>query len=263
MDPQAFLHDVGLPALLFQAFFSFAAGFVDAVAGGGGLIQLPALLVAMPDVAIPTLLGTNKIAGFSGTFVATCRYAAHRRFDYRLLLVVSGCTALAAYGGARAVTAVDVSLLRRLVLVLLVLIAAYTLLRRDLGAAERPVAQGRRALLLGALLGAVVGFYDGFLGPGTGSFLVLGFVALLGFDFLRASAYAKVVNCVSNVAALVVFVGRGCYILPMAVVMAVCNMAGSLVGSSMAIRRGNRFIRRVFLVVIALLIARYAWDVFR
>ena len=145
---------------------------------------------------------------------------------------------------------------------MLIAIAIYTFKKKDFGSISTKKLTKKKKYLYGLLLGVIIGFYDGFLGPGTGSFLVLGFVALLGFEFLEASAYAKVINCVTNVSALYVFISQGNYILEIAIIMAVSNVIGSVIGSRMAILRGNAFIRQLFLFVVCIMIIRYGYDVF-
>ncbi|MPN13692.1 putative membrane transporter protein YfcA [bioreactor metagenome] len=150
--------------------------------------------------------------------------------------------------------------MRPLILVLLIFAAAYTLWKKDFGQLHRPAHSGHRELLYAVLLGGVIGFYDGFFGPGTGSFLIFLFIRFFGFDFLHASAGAKVVNVATNVAALAFFVPAGHLLLGLAVGMALANVAGSATGTWLALRHGSGFIRIVFLLVVGVLIARFAWD---
>jgi uncharacterized membrane protein YfcA len=154
-----------------------------------------------------------------------------------------------------------VNVLKPVILVVLILIAIYTFIKKDMGAVQTKHHPTGRLLFLGSLIGMVIGFYDGFFGPGTGSFLVLGFVVLLGFEFVTASGYAKIINCMTNISALVVFIRQGNYLLHLALLMAVCNIAGSMIGSRLAIKRGNRFVRIIFLVIVTLMIVRYGYDV--
>ncbi len=258
MDFQSLFADYSIWILLV---LSFTAGFLDAVVGGGGLIQLPALLIHLPQTPLPVLFGTNKIAALSGTAVAAARYARRVRFDFRLLAVVSLSAFLAANLGARSLSYLDAATLKPFILLILIVMAVYTYVRKDLGKLPGKIITFPKQLLSGALLGFAVGFYDGFFGPGTGSFFVLGFVVLLGFEFVTASAYAKMVNCVTNFSALLVFVRQGNYLAELAILMAVCNVAGSVVGSQMALKRGNGFVRTIFLLIVTTMIARYAYDV--
>ena len=160
------------------------------------------------------------------------------------------------------VTYLDVNKLKPLVLIVLVIIAAYTFLKKDIGAIQTKQLPIERQYLYGAIMGAVIGFYDGFFGPGTGSFFMLGFVVVLGFEFVQASAYAKLINCFTNLSALFVFIRQGHYILELAIPLALCNITGNWIGSRMAIQKGNRFIRSIFLLIVTLLILRYGYDVF-
>ena len=242
--------------------FAFLAGFIDSVAGGGGLVQVPALFVLMPSVAAPTLLGTNKFASIWGTLFATFQYSRRVPMEWRA--TVPTCFAALAFGyvGARTVAHVDPAILRPLILVLLAAVLVYTLWRKDLGALHAPKLTDRQQLWVGLGTGAAIGFYDGFFGPGTGSFLIIAFVGLFGFSFLAASASAKAVNVITNGAALLYFVMHDHVLYGAALPMAWCNVAGSAVGTRLALRLGSGFVRVVFLVVVSALLARYAWDVF-
>lgn len=249
-------------AILALIILSFTAGFVDAVVGGGGLIQVPALLINFPHQPLPTLFGTNKIAALSGTSVAAYQYAKRIQFDYKLLFIVSFFSFVASFFGAKAVSFINVNTLKPIILVLLILIAVYTLLKKDLGKVETKKLETSKQLMWGALIGLVVGFYDGFLGPGTGSFFVLGFVLILGFEFVVAAAYSKIINCVTNISALAVFIRQGNYLLEIAILMATFNIIGNVVGSKIALKQGNGFVRIVFLVIVTLMILRYSYDIF-
>lgn len=243
--------------------FAFLAGFIDSVAGGGGLVQVPALFILMPTVPAPTLLGTNKFASIWGTLFAFFQYARRMPVEWRATLPT--CAAALAFGfiGARTVAHVPAEFLRPLVLVLLVAVLAYTLWKKDLGALHAPKLTHAGQLWMGLATGAAIGFYDGFFGPGTGSFLIIAFVGLFGFSFLAASASAKAVNVITNGAALAYFVTHGNVLYEVAAPMAACNVAGSFVGTRLALKLGSRFVRIVFIVVVSALIARYAWDLYR
>lgn len=262
MEIATWFSDYSPSLVLAFALAAFAAGFIDAVVGGGGLIQLPALLIGLPNTPLPTLFGTTKIASLAGTSVAAYQYAKRIRFQLGLLAVVSACAFAASFAGAKTVSHLNPTALKPLILVILVVIAVYTLWKKDLGAVHTKSLSQTKLLLYGSLIGLVVGFYDGFFGPGTGSFLVLGFVVVLGFEFVTASAYAKFVNCITNISALVVFIRQGNYLLGVAMLMAVCNMAGNMLGSRIALRKGNGFVRIIFLLIVSLMIIRYAYDVF-
>ena len=239
---------------------AFGAGVVDAMAGGGGLIQLPALFAAYPTLPHTTLLGTGKLAGFAGTTSAIFRFVRHVRIDWRLVLPAAVAAFVTALVGAWIATTIPPDRFRAMVPLLLTLVLAYTLLHKDFGLQHRPRGQGRRGRALAAAGAGLIGLYDGFFGPGTGSFLVFLFVRGFGLDFLHASASAKVVNAAANVAAIVLFGVTGDLLWLLGLAMAVCNVTGAQVGSHLAIRRGSGFVRVVFLAVVGSLIAKTAWD---
>lgn len=248
------------PGLLALVLAAFLAGGIDAVVGGGGLIQIPALFAVHPGEQAATLFGTNKCASVVGTANATWRYVRRVRMPWRTILPAAFAALIFSYVGAAAVAWLPRDVMRPLILVMLVVAAVYTLNRKDFGLVHRPAYGGHRELLFALLLGGVIGFYDGFFGPGTGSFLIFLFVRFFGFDFLHASASAKVVNVATNLAALAYFLPNG-YVLPLvAALMAVANVGGSLAGTWLALRYGSGLIRRIFLLVVGVLIVRFAWD---
>jgi uncharacterized membrane protein YfcA len=242
---------------------AFLAGLVDAMVGGGGLVQLPALFAALPAVPAPALLGTSKLAGAFGTGSAAWRYATSVRLPWRTLLPACGLAFAAALAGAVTVTHVPPGLFRPLVPVILVVVLAYTLARKDLGQhhAPRALAPAERAAGLAAT--AAIGFYDGFFGPGTGSFLMLLYIRWYGFDFVNAAAAARVLNVATNLSALAWFAGHGHLLWPLGLGMAAANVAGSQLGARLALRRGAGFVRGVFVAVVGALIAKTAWDAIR
>lgn len=257
-----FFSDYSLYTLFFLTAFAFIAGFLDAIVGGGGLIQLPALLIQFPQLALPTLFGTNKIAALSGTSIAAVQYAKRISFNWKALLSISLFSFIFSFFGARTVSYLDSEALKPLILIILIAIAIYTFIKKDLGNVATKDLSTTKKMIFGAVIGAVIGFYDGFFGPGTGSFFVLAFVVILGFDFLSASAYAKVVNCITNISALLVFVSHGNYLLELAILMAVFNISGNFLGTKIAFKKGNGFIRIVFLIIVMLMILRYSKEVF-
>lgn len=252
--------DILPPELVALFLAAFLAGAVDAVVGGGGLIQIPALFAVYPAESAARLFGTNKCASVVGTANACWRYARQVEMPWRTILPAAVCAFLFSYAGAAAVAWLPKESIRPLILVLLIFAAAYTLMRKDFGSLHQPAHAGRRELVFASLLGAVIGFYDGFFGPGTGSFLIFLFVRFFGFDFLHASASAKVVNVATNLAALLYFVPNGHVLLLLAAAMALANVTGSLAGTWLALRHGSAFIRRVFLAVVSVLILKFAWD---
>jgi hypothetical protein len=251
--------DAGLAALVIAA---FVAGTIDAVVGGGGLIQIPALFAVYPGQAPATLFGTNKCASVVGTAAATWRYARRVTMPWRTILPAAAAAFVFSYAGAAAVAWLPKDAVRPLILALLVFAAVYTLRRKEFGQSHAPAHGGHRELLYATLLGGVIGFYDGFFGPGTGSFLIFLFVRFFGFDFLHASAGAKVVNVATNLAAIAYFVPNGYVLALLAAAMAVANLSGSTAGTWLALKYGSAFVRRVFLFVVGILIVKFAWDTF-
>ena len=248
--------------LLLVCAASLLAGFVDSIVGGGGLILIPSLFALFPAAAPATLFGTNKGASIWGTGLATVQYSRRVTMPWRALLPAAAAALLAAFAGAWLVTVVSPALLRKILPGLLVLLLAYTLAKKDLGQAHAPRFEGRREMLVLAAIGALVGFYDGFFGPGTGSFFVFLLVRVAGYDFLHASASAKLLNTASNLAALVLFAWTGHVWWHLVLAMALSNMVGSLAGTHLALKHGTGFVRIVFMLVVAVLIAKTSWDAF-
>lgn len=253
------LLDAGFVALVLTAYI---AGLVDAVVGGGGLIQIPALFATFPQAAPATLFGTNKFASVCGTANAAWRYARRVRMPWRTILPAAISAFLLSYAGAAAVAWLPKDAVRPLILMLLVFAAVYTLRKKDFGLVHQPAHSGHREVIYAVLLGGAIGFYDGFFGPGTGSFLIFLFVRVFGFDFLHASAASKVVNVATNLAAMAFFLPAGHILLPLAVGMAMANVGGSAIGSWLALRYGSGFIRGIFLCLAGLLIIKFALDTF-
>lgn len=248
-----------LVALTLSGFF---AGFIDAVVGGGGLVQIPVLFSVLPEAPPAMLFGTNKISSVFGTTNAARRYARQVDMPWRTILPAASAAFACSYLGAMAVAWLPRDLLRPLILVMLIAAAAYTFWRKDFGAIHRPQRAGTRELVYALLIGGALGFYDGFFGPGTGSFLIFLFIRFFGFDFLHASAAAKVVNVATNLAAICYFVPNGLFLPVVALCMATANIVGSSVGTQLALRRGSGFVRKVFLAVVGVLIVKFAWDTF-
>ena len=241
---------------------SLVAGFVDAVVGGGGLILVPALFSVYPNAAPATLFGTNKGASIWGTAWATHQYAKRVSLPWLALLPAAVAALIGSFSGAWAVTQVDPSGLRKALPLILLGVLLYTLAKKDLGRTHAPRHEARTQSVIASAIGLVIGFYDGFFGPGTGSFFVFLFVRLLGYDFLHASATAKLLNTATNFAALMLFIGKGHIWWHVAAVMAVANVVGSLVGTRMALAKGAGFVRGMFVVVVSLLILKTGWDAF-
>ncbi len=239
---------------------AFGAGLIDSMVGGGGLIQLPALFGAYPNTPPATLIGTNKVASIFGTVSAVARFARSVRIPWRILVPFAVLSFAGASAGAYTVILIPPDLFRPLVPVLLTLVLLYMLRRRDFGSDHRPRTLQRRDTRVAAALIVGIAFYDGFFGPGTGSFFMIVFVRLFGFDFLHSAACARVLNVAANSAAILWFGARGHVVWPLGAGMAVCNIAGALCGTRLAIRHGSGFVRKVFIGVVSLLILKTAWD---
>ena len=246
--------------LVFVLAAALAAGWVDAVVGGGGLVQLPALLL-VPGLAPVQALATNKLASVFGTTTSAVTYQRRVHPDLRTALPMAAVALVASSGGASVAALLPAAVFKPVIVVALVGIALFTALRPALGQVTVLRHSGRRHHGTALAVGAAVGFYDGVLGPGTGSFLVFALVALLGYDFLSASAKAKIVNVATNLGALLVFVPHGSVVWGLGLAMAAANTLGGYLGSRTATTRGTGFVRAVFLVVVTALIARLGWDV--
>ncbi len=246
--------------LLFVTLLSGLAGFVDAVVGGGGLILVPALFATYPAVHPATLLGTNKSASVWGTLFAACHFQQRVPMTWSALWPASVMALIGSWLGAYTLTQASPWLLRQALPVLLLGLLIYTLWNKDLGQVHAPRFQGRRLALAMAAVGGLIGFYDGFFGPGTGSFLVFVLVRFLGFDFLQASAHSKVLNLASNLAAVTLLAWQGHVWWQVGVYLALANVAGSLLGTRMAMQHGTRFVRGLFVVVVTALMLKTGHD---
>ncbi|MEU2929733.1 TSUP family transporter [Streptomyces sp. NPDC007251] len=254
------VHDLTPTAAALLCVAAACAGWVDAVVGGGGLLQVPALLIAFPHLAPAYALGTNKAVGVVGTSAAAVTYARRAPVDVRLAARIGSVAALAAVGGAFFAADVKSEVLRPVIMVLLVAVAAFVVLRPQFGQRPGAAVTRQRVLAAVALVGAGIGFYDGLLGPGTGTFLVIGLVAVLSMDMVTASATAKVINVGTNLGALAMFAYQGTVLWALAPFLALFNLAGASVGARMALKRGSGFVRAVLLVVVFVLVGKLALD---
>ncbi len=248
--------------LLIVSLASLLAGFVDSIVGGGGLILVPALFATFPAAHPATLFGTNKGASVWGTAFATWQFSRRVEMRWAALLPAAGAGFVASFAGAWLVTVVSPEYLRKLLPLVLLAVLIYTVVKKDLGRSHTPRFSGAREQWVAASVGALIGFYDGFFGPGTGSFLVFLFVRLLGYDFLSASASAKLVNTATNLAALLLFVAKGHIWWHFVVAMALANVVGSLLGTRLALKHGTGFVRVFFMLVVSALILKTGYDAF-
>ena len=241
---------------------SLLAGFVDAIVGGGGLILLPALFATFPGAPPATLLGTNKAGSVWGTAMATWQYSRRVQIRWHAMLPAAACGFVGAFAGAWSVTVLSPDFLRKLLPLVLVAVLGYTLAKKELGRHHAPRLAGRGEAVAASLIGVTIGFYDGFFGPGTGSFFVFLFVRLLGYDFLNASASAKLLNVSTNIAALILFSAKGHIWWHFALPLAVANVVGSVLGTHMALKHGTGFVRGIFIFVVSVLILKTGYDGF-
>ncbi len=248
--------ELSLATGLFLLSASFLAGFVDSIAGGGGIVQLPALLIGLPNSPTAEVLGTNKLSAVFGTTTAAALYRKQIKPDPKVLFGMAIPAFFGSAVGAVLASKIPTSSMRPMILVLLIAVAIYTWLKPDLGKLENLRHVPKQRIQIGAIAGAVIGFYDGIFGPGTGSFLMLILVATLGYAFITASAIAKVVNVATNVGALIVFGINGAVIWQIGIIMGFANITGAIIGSRLAIKGGSTLVRKVFLLVTIVLIVR-------
>ena len=240
---------------------ALCAGFIDAIVGGGGLVQTPVLFMAFPNLPVANLLGTTKIPSFSGTAVSLYQYAKRVSIEWKMILWVALAAFCSSMAGSRLVSLVSNQTLKPIILGALILVAIYTYSKKNFGQQKELLLTFNQTLLRGISAGLLIGFYDGFIGPGTGSFLVLIFISVLGQDFLHASAHAKIVNMATNLASIIYFAINGNILFELAIPMAACNMLGGFIGSKFALLKGNKFIRLFFLCVVCATIVRFGYDV--
>ncbi len=255
------MSDPTLSVFALLALAGLAAGYVDAVVGGGGLIQLPALLLGLPGAAPVEVLGTNKLSSICGTTVSGATYYRRVRPDPRTFLPLMALAFVGSLGGALVATQIPREAFEPIVLVALVLVGGYVLLKPRLGEATVLRFSGHRHVAAAMVTGLVIGFYDGALGPGTGSFFVFALVGLLGYSFLEASAKARLANWTTNLGALVVFVPAGAVLWKVGLVMGVCNLLGGYLGARTAIARGSGFVRVFFVLVVSAFVVRIGGQV--
>jgi uncharacterized membrane protein YfcA len=241
---------------------AFCAGFIDSIVGGGGLLQFPASLVILNSFPVVTIIGSLKIPAFCGTFSAATQYIRKVKMKWELMSIACTIAFFSAYAGSMVLTKVSNSFMKPVLLAILVVVVIYTYGKKNFGQHEEKDHSDKRELLYTVIMSIVIGFYDGFIGPAAGSFLILAFISLLGFDFLHASAHAKLVNLATNLGSITLFLLKGKIIWLIALPMAACNALGSIIGANLAIAKGNKFIRIFFLIVVTATLLRFAYDVF-
>lgn len=251
-----------LSVLFFLCLAAFAAGFIDAIVGGGGLIQTPVGLILLPNLPVATVIGTLKIPAFSGTAFAAFQYLKKVDLNWKLLGIMMGLAFPSAFLGSTILTYVRNDFMKPLLLVVLSLLVIYTYVKKNFGQHSEKNISPSRQIVNAISISFVIGMYDGFIGPGTGSFLVVAFIAIMGFDFLHASAHAKMVNLATNFGSICLFMLKGKILWAIALPMAVSNSFGGWLGAKLAIHKGNTFIRIFFLIVVIGTLLRFGYDIF-
>jgi uncharacterized protein len=254
--------DIEIYILVLLCVASFVAGFVDAIVGGGGLIQTPVALIALPNLSVASIIGTLKIPGFSGTSIATIQYLKKVKVDWKLFGIMAIVSFVFAYIGSSLLNVMQNDFMKPVLFVVLVLLLIYTYVKKDFGQLEINSLSKQQTYIYAVIICVFIGFYDGFIGPGTGSLLIMAFIAILGFDFLQASANAKLVNLATNIGSITLFAMKGKIVWAIALPMAVCNATGAFIGARLAISKGNGFIRIFFLVIVTITLLRFGYDVF-
>jgi uncharacterized membrane protein YfcA len=240
---------------------SFGAGFIDSIVGGGGLIQLPAFMLVLPHYPVVTLLGTNKLVSMTGTAFSAYRYSREIPFQRNIIIPAIIFAFFFSFLGAYTVTLFSNDLLRPLFMILLFGVFLFTIRNKSFGIINHDP-QVHISLWKPLLIGSVIGFYDGFFGPGTGSFLIIGFVGLLGMTFVEGSAYAKVINLTTNLAAILLFAFKTEFLFKFALPMMVFNTLGAVVGVRLALLKGNEFVRGLLRVIVLATILKLSHQIF-
>lgn len=224
-------------------------------------MQVPAFFILYPTLPVPYLIGTNRLASAMGTGLAAWNYSRAVRLPWRPVLHAAAGASVMAYLGALVQSVLPAALLKAMILVVIVVIGVYTFRQKTLGQEDNLRVQASSLSAWSLLIGGAMGFYNGLIGPGTGSLLVFAFVSVIGFSFLSASAISKVVNVIADASSLIFFFTHHYVLFHISLPLMVCNMAGAYVGSRMAVLRGNAFMRQVFMVVMGAMVLRFAWDV--
>ncbi len=252
---------ISIEHMIILCIAAFVAGFVDAIVGGGGLIQTPAALIVLREFSVVNAIASIKIPAFSGTLFAAIQYTKRVKLNITLTVVMCTIAFFASFAGSQLLMVVSNSFMKPVLLIVLICVAIYTYTKKDFGQHEAKEHSVKREFLYAIAISLVIGFYDGFIGPGAGSFLILLFISLLGYDFLHASAQAKLVNLATNLGSIVLFTIKGKILWTVALPMAASNAIGGITGARMALKKGNDFIRIFFLFVVLATLLRFAWEV--
>ncbi|OYZ02626.1 MAG: hypothetical protein B7Y37_02225 [Sphingobacteriia bacterium 28-36-52] len=242
--------------------FAFLAGFVDAIVGGGGLIQLPAGIMLLPQFPVATVMGSLKIPAFTGTAFAARQYVKKVSVNWEQVGLMCLIAFSAAFAGSQLLSIVSNKYMKPVIFVVLILVALYTYTKKNFGQTVHKEISNKKQLNYSLLISLIIGFYDGFIGPGAGSFFIMAFIGILGFDFLKAGTYAKLINLSTNLGSISLFMLKGTILWSVAIPMAVCNAIGGILGAKLAIYKGNQFIRIFFLLVVMATLLRFGYDIF-
>ncbi len=241
---------------------AFVAGFVDSIVGGGGLIQTPLSLSILPLIPAATVMGSLKIPAFTGTSMAVVMYIKKIKVAWKLFIIMAITAFAAAYFGSYMLTILSNDFIKPVLLLILIVMGIFTFFKKDFGQAKAQDIPEKQMIIYGVIISIIVGAYDGFIGPGTGTFFVLAFVTVLGMDFLTANTHAKLVNLATNFGSICLFLLKGKVLWSIALPMAFFNGLGGYVGSKFAIKKGNSIIRKFLMFVILLSILRFAYEIF-
>jgi uncharacterized protein len=254
--------NIDLNTFILLCLFAFLAGFVDAIVGGGGLIQLPAGLILLPQFPTASVIGSLKIPAFTGTAFATKQYLKKVSVHWKPVLLLCSIAFTASFAGSQLLSTVSNRYMKPLIFAVLIVVAIYTYSKKNFGQTIEKKLSPKKEIYYSLLIAVIIGFYDGFIGPGAGSFFIMAFISVLGYDFLKAGTHAKLLNLATNLGSIVLFLLKGSILWAVAIPMAVSNGIGGLLGAKFAIYKGNQFIRIFFLLVVSATLLRFGWDIF-
>jgi uncharacterized protein len=248
--------------MLLLCLFAFLAGFVDAIVGGGGLIQLPAGIMLLPQFPVATVMGSLKIPAFTGTAFAARQYLKKVTVHWPQVGLMCLLAFSAAFAGSQLLSVLSNQYMKPVIFVVLIIVAIYTYSKKNFGQTVNKTLTNQQQYRYIILISLIIGFYDGFIGPGAGSFFIMAFISVLGFDFLKAGTYAKLINLSTNLGSITLFLLKGSILWSVALPMAVCNAIGGILGAKLAIYKGNQFIRIFFLLIVTATLLRFGYDIF-
>jgi uncharacterized membrane protein YfcA len=253
---------ISTTTIILLCLFAFLAGFVDAIVGGGGLIQTPAGLILLPQYPVASVIGSLKIPAFTGTAFAARQYLKKVQVNWKQVSLMGIVAFLAAFAGSELLSQVSNQFMKPIIFVVLIGVALYTYTQKSFGQHTHKNIHPKHQFAYSLLISLVIGFYDGFIGPGAGSFLVMAFIGILGYDFLKAGTHAKLINLSTNLGSISLFMLKGSILWSVAIPMAISNGIGGILGAKLAIYKGNQFIRIFFLLIVTATLLRFGYDIF-